>query len=89
MYIVNGRFDNDALQGNATCNNVSAVDYVICSPFIFSYIDSFIVQYYDPMLSDIHCAVNTIFKYKESIFIVQNNDHVTQPSDFAERLQPI
>ena len=59
MYIVNGQFDNDALQGKATCDNVSVVDYVICSPFIFSYIDSFIVQYHDPMLSDIHCAVNT------------------------------
>ena len=64
MYIVNGRFDNDALQGKATCDNVSVVDYVICSPSIFSYLDSFIVQYYDPMLSDIHCAVNTTFKYK-------------------------
>ena len=52
-------------------------------------VDSFIVQYYDPMLSDIHCAVNTTFKYKESIAIVQNSDHVTQPSDCAARLQPI
>ena len=41
------------------------------------------------MLSDIHCAVNTTFKYTESIAIVQNNDHVTQPSDCAARLQPI
>ena len=89
MYIVNGRFDNDALQGKATCDNVRVVDYVICSPSIFSYIDSFIVQYYDPMLSDIHCAVNTTFEYKESIAIVQNNDHVTQPSGCAARLQPI
>ena len=40
------------------------------------------------MLSDIHCAVNTTFKYTESIAIVQNNDHVTQPSDCAARLQP-
>ena len=41
------------------------------------------------MLSDIHCAVNTTIKYKESIVIVQNNDHVTQPSDRAARLQPV
>ena len=89
MYIVNGRFDNDVLQGKAACDNVSVVDYVIFSPSIFSYINSFILQYYDPMLSDIHCAVNTTFKYKESIAIVQNSDHVTQPSDCAARLQPI
>ena len=57
MYIVNGRFDNDSLQGKATCDNVSVVDYVICSQSTFSYIDNFIVQYYDPMLSDIYCAV--------------------------------
>ena len=88
-HIVSGRLDNDALQGKATCDNVSVVDYVICSPSIFSYIDSFIVQYYDPMLSDIQCAVNTTFKYKKSIVIVQNNDHVTQPSDRAAPLQPV
>ena len=88
-HIVNGRFDNDALQGKATCDNVSVVDYVICSPSIFSHMNSFIVQYYDPMLSDIHCAVNTNFKYKKSIVIVPNNDHVTQPSDRAARLQPV
>ena len=39
MYMVNGQFDNDALQRKATCDNVSVVDYVICSPSIFSYID--------------------------------------------------
>ena len=81
MYIVNGQFDNDALQGKATCYNVSVLGYVICSPSIFTYTDSFIVQYYDPMLCDIHCAVNTTFKYKNSIAIFQNNDHVTQPTD--------
>ena len=35
MYIINGRFDNDALQGKATCDNVSVVDYVICSSTYF------------------------------------------------------
>ena len=68
MYIVNGRFDKDAVQGKATCDNVSVVDYVICSPSIFSYIDSFVVQYYDPTLSDIYCTVNTTLKQLDSHF---------------------
>ena len=57
MFIVNGRVGSDALIGKATCKNVSVVDYAICTPNVLTCINDFVVNDFDPMLSDVHCAV--------------------------------
>ena len=41
VFIVNGRLGEDANRGKLTCNNVSLVDYFICSPLIFPTVSSF------------------------------------------------
>ena len=57
MFIVNGRVGSDALIGKATCKNVSVVDYAICTTNVLTCINDFFVNDFDPMLSDVHCAV--------------------------------
>ena len=64
VFIVNGRLGEDANRGELTCNNVSLVDYFICSPLIFPTVSNFEVLDFDPLLSDIHCAVTLTLKYK-------------------------
>ena len=64
VFIVNGRLGEDANRGKLTCNNVSLVDYFICSPLIFSTVSNFEVLDFNPLLSDIHCAVILTLKYK-------------------------
>ena len=57
MFIVNGRVGSDAQIGKVTCKNVSVVDYAICTPNVLTCINDFFVNDFDPMLSDVHCAV--------------------------------
>ena len=64
VFIVNGRLGEDANRGKLTCNNVSLIDYFICSPLIFPNVSNFDVLDFDPLLSDIHCAVTLTLKYK-------------------------
>ena len=64
IFIVNGRLSEDANRGKLTCNNVSLVDYFICSPSIFTTVSNFEVLDFGPLLSDIHCAVTLTLKYK-------------------------
>ena len=64
VFIVNGRLGEDANRGKLTCNNVSLVDYFICSPSIFPIVSNFEVLDFDPLLSDIHCAVTLTLKHK-------------------------
>ena len=57
MFIVNGRVGSDTPIGGATCKNVSVVDYAICTPNVLTCINDFYGNDFDPMLSDVHCAV--------------------------------
>ena len=64
VFIVNGRLGEDANRGKLTYDNVSLVDYFICSPSISPTVSNFEVLDFDPLLSDIHCAVTLTLKYK-------------------------
>ena len=57
LHTVNGRFGNDKGIGETTCKSISAIDYVIASPELFTKINDFMVDMFDPLLSDVH---NTI-----------------------------
>ena len=52
------------VQSISICSNVSLVDYFICSPLIFPTVSNFEALDFDPLLSDIHCAVTLTLKYK-------------------------
>ena len=82
VFIVNGRLDEDASQGKPTCNNVTLVDYFICSPLIVPTVSNFEVLDFDPLLSDIHCAVTLTLKYKCS-----NPRNVDLSKDYTTKKQ--
>ena len=57
IHIVNGRFGQDSKVGQTTCKGVSVVDYVVASPGILSCINDFMIDEFDPLLSDVHSPV--------------------------------
>ena len=57
LKIVNGRFGSDKGHGDWTCvtaNGSSVVDYVIMSSSMMQYVSNFVVNSYDPCMSDVH-----------------------------------
>ena len=56
LVIVNGRMTN-ASSSNTTFRNISTIDYVLCCPLLFKYINNFIVHENNPMFSDGHSAL--------------------------------
>ena len=58
LYILNGRIGIDQKNvGEWTCKNASVVDYCIVSQSLLQEIESFYVDTFDPVLSDIHCPI--------------------------------
>ena len=57
FYILNGRTVGDLL-GQFTCNDVSVIDYFICSGNFFHLVDNLTVNEFCPLLSDVHCSVS-------------------------------
>ena len=74
LFIANGRVGSDALIGRATCKNVSVVDYAVCSANVLRSITDLYVIDFDPMLSDVHCAVCLTLR-SENIDKFINNTH--------------
>ena len=62
MAIANGRLGQDRGIGKLTCKNASVVDYVILSYDLFHYVSDFCVMDFNEMCSDVHCALNVVFK---------------------------
>ena len=54
MLICNGRVGNDKHKGSYTCKNSSVVDYVICSPNMFEYVEDFEILEFSNLFSDAH-----------------------------------
>ena len=62
LYIFNGRFGNDRFKGSYTTYKNSVVDYTIGSPAVLSKCVNFKVRDFDPLFSDIHCALQFSLK---------------------------
>ena len=62
LYIINGRVGKDKNVGNFTTKNASTIDYCLTSPHFFHEIDSFEVEDFNPILSDVHCALSLELK---------------------------
>ena len=56
LVIVNGRMTNDS-SSNTTFRNISTIDYCLCCPLLFKYINNFIVHEHNPLFSDGHSAL--------------------------------
>jgi hypothetical protein len=57
LCIANSRIGKDKNISKKTCNDLSVVDYLILSSNLFSVIKKFDVLDYDPLFSDVHCAL--------------------------------
>ena len=59
LVIINGRCGKDKNIEKPTFKDVSAVNYTITSPELLRHIDNFEIKDFDPLLSDVHCAIHT------------------------------
>ena len=62
LYIINGRVGSDRSIGSYITSRNSVVDYTIRSPSILSKCVNFEVLDFDPLFSDIHCALQFSLK---------------------------
>ena len=67
MCIVNGRLGSDKNIGNTTCNNVSTIDYVICTPDLLPKLTDFTVHNFCPLLSDKHRPISVSLNLTNSL----------------------
>ena len=58
MIILNGRLGSDKGVGKVTSKEWSVLDYAIASPLMLPYIRKFEILDFDPIYSDVHCAVS-------------------------------
>ena len=61
-----------------TGNNLSVVDYLILSSNLFSVIKNFDVLDYDPLFSDVHCALQFSFSVNICLLSAENRN-ISQP----------
>lgn len=78
LYIGNGRLPgSDFKIGHTTCNNVSLVDYFILSSKVFALIKQFAILDYNPLFSDVHCALCFQLYASLNIFTTNSIDSKT------------
>jgi hypothetical protein len=72
IFIANGRCGADAYIGKHTCikGDGSLIDYLLLSGKLFSCITRFDILQFDPILSDVHCAI----EFCLNLGIQPNND---------------
>jgi hypothetical protein len=61
-----------------TCNDLSVVDYLILSSNLSSVIKNFDVLDYDPLFSDVHCALQFSFSVDICLLSAENRN-ISQP----------
>ena len=75
MIILNGRLGSDKGIGKVTSKECSVVDYAIASPLMLPYFRKCEILDFDPIYSDVHCAVSF------SIESIQHPDHSKADTD--------
>ena len=79
LIIANGRCGTDEHFGKTTCDGVSLIDYVLCSPKFLVKISVFEVLPFCNMLSDKHNPVQFSFKMNNVNVSIENNDNDCMP----------
>ena len=64
LRILNGRVGRDKNLGNFTTRNNTVIDYCIANPELFPEVSHFEVLDFNPILSDVHCAITLNLKSK-------------------------
>ena len=67
MCIVNGRLGSDKNIGDTTCNDVSTIDYVICTPDLLPSLTDFTVHNFCSLLSDKHRPISVSLEMTKSL----------------------
>jgi hypothetical protein len=67
ILILNGRTGQDKGVGQTTCAEASTIDYMIASPALHAHVEDFIVDDFDPLLSDKHRPVISKLKILQPI----------------------
>ena len=63
LLICNGRIGHDKFCGDFTTRNGSTIDYVIMNPQLLTKVILFEIKLFDPMLSDVHRAIEFSLKF--------------------------
>ena len=63
LFICNGRIGDDQKLVEFTCENVSVIDYVICSSNFIRNIDNFTVMEFSRLFSDVHRPLSLCVRY--------------------------
>ena len=61
LLIVNGRMTNYS-SSNTSFRNISTIDYLLCCPLLFKFINNCIVHEHNPLFSDGHSALELIIE---------------------------
>ena len=81
LCILNGRFGADKNLGKTTYDNVSTIDYAMCTPNLFANITDFSVDIFDRLLSDIHSPINITINVGNKNGDIQNSTNSTNSND--------
>ena len=73
LLIANGRTGYDKLNGNFTTKDNSVIDYVVMSAGLLAKVDTLELVIFDPLISDVHKAVEFSFKLFTANNVVVNN----------------
>ena len=79
LVIVNGRIGADKNIGRTTCDDISTIDYVICTPDFLPYITHFSVNNFDPLYSDKHKPISVNLNLNNSLHV--NNNAIKQNNE--------
>ena len=83
LCILNGRFGTDKNLGKNTFGAVSTIDYAMCTPDLFAYINDFTVDIFDRLLSDKHCPIIVTINVDNTKIVNQKpantRDNITNP----------
>ena len=64
IYILNGRYGTDKYISKVTSKDCSLIDYAIGTNHVFKNVTAFQICDFDPLLSDIHCALILTYSCK-------------------------
>ena len=89
LCILNGRFGADKNVGKTTFDNVSTIDYAMCSPNLFANITEFSIDTFDRLLSDKHSPINLTINVDNTKISKQmpNNINDNRGSPIVEKVK--
>ena len=85
--MLNGRVSKDCI-GNTTCDNKSVVDYIMCSPKLFPFVNKFEIEVFNGNLSDKHNALSLAFHVIDEKIVNVDDQEQTNCTNFSVKWLP-